>query len=177
MGMVRDCWKAGVWSDEGKEEDTNGAETITMKSHFLPFRRPKLVLLSATRINLLWVRWGGVDKWDSPGNLQTHSPVQTCPGSQSWTVVPAHFWATLEPFANFRINQKVKQANNNPRAYVSDQLKCWVSPPQKAFHIFTVVLPKWVSTDLLYKAHSQNQTITNFLHTASPPKRVNQEFQ
>jgi len=70
----------------------------------------------------------------------------------------------LEPFSNLRINQKVKQVNNNPRAFVLDQLKCWVSPPQKVFHIFTAALPKQVSADLLYKAHSQNQTITNFLN-------------
>lgn len=160
-----------------EKRTASGAETITVKSCFLPFRTVKLVLLSASRMNLLQVWWGGVEKWGSPGNLQTRSPVKTCPGSQSWTVVPACFWATLEPFSTFRIKEKVKQANNSPRAYVSDQLKCWVFPPQKVFHIFTAVLPKWVSTDLLYKAHSQNQTITNFLHAASPLKRVNQEFQ
>jgi len=40
---------------EGRRTPSD-AETFTMKSRFLPFRRMKLVLFSASRINLLWIR-------------------------------------------------------------------------------------------------------------------------
>lgn len=69
------------WSLIRNEERTpSGAETIGLKSHFLLFRRMKLLLLSATRINLAKARRG--EKWDSPGSLRTLPPVKTCPGSQ-----------------------------------------------------------------------------------------------
>lgn len=123
-----------------------------MKSRFLPFRRIKLFSSLHPELTCFG---SGEKEWRSGTALEICRPILLLKHvlAHKAEMVAAHFQATLEPFSNFRINQEVKQANNSPRIYVSNQLKCWVSPPQKVFHIFTAMLPKWVSTALLYKAH------------------------
>lgn len=130
------------WSLIRNEERTpSGAETIGLKSCFLLFRRMKLLLLSATRINLAKARRG--EKRDSPGSLRTLSPVKNMP----WLTRLCVFRLCQ---SNLKLQNKLKSKTNKQQCKslrVRSAEMLGLSSP-KAFRIFTALLPEWVSTDL-----------------------------